>query len=272
MTERRQIYFISDRTGITAETLGHSLLTQFDVALEQTTIPFVDSVERAQRALQQIVAGAREARPIVFSTIVSPEVREVFRNSEHVVVFDFFDTFIGPLEHELKATSSHVIGRSHGRPHDSTYDIRIDAMNFALSHDDGQTLRHLDRADVILTGVSRSGKTPVSLYLALQFGIYTANYPLTEDELHQSRLPRGLAERRNRLYGLTIDPERLHRIRNERRPGSRYADLRQCRYEVARAETLLRREGIAYLDSTNRSIEEIASSIIHERGLPRRVH
>lgn len=272
MADRRPIYFVSDRTGITAETLGHSLLTQFPVELEQTTIPFVDSVERAENALRQIRNEAGERRPIIFSTIIEPEVRDVLRQSKDVVVFDFFDTFIAPLEQELKATSSHVIGRSHGRPHDSTYDVRIDAMNFALSHDDGQTLRHLDRADVILTGVSRSGKTPVALYLALQYGVYAANYPLTEDELGESKLPRALAERRKRLYGLTIDPDRLHQIRTKRRPNSRYAELRQCEYEIARAEALFRREGIPSLDSTARSIEEIASSMIHEQGLPRRVH
>ncbi len=272
MGERRYIYFISDRTGITAEALGHSLMTQFDVEIEQTTIPFVDSVARAEEALRRIRAEAGGTRAIVFSTIVQPEVREVMRRDDGVVVFDFFDTFIGPLEEELKAISSHVIGRSHGRPHGSTYDVRVDAMNFALNHDDGVTTRSYTRADVVLVGVSRSGKTPVSLYFALQYGIYAANYPLTADELVEGRLPTGLARVRDKLQGMTIDPDRLHQIRTERRPKSRYAELRQCEYEVARAETLFRRERIPYMDITTMSIEEIASTLIHQRGLARRVY
>ncbi len=272
MGERRYIYFISDRTGITAEALGHSLMTQFDVEMEQTTIPFVDSVARAEEALRRIRADSGGTRAIVFSTIIQPEVRDVLRRDDGVVVFDFFDTFIGPLEQELKAVSSHVIGRSHGMPHGSTYDVRVDAMNFALNHDDGVTTRHYTRADVVLVGVSRSGKTPVSLYLALQYGIYAANYPLTADDLVEGRLPQGLVRVRDKLYGMTINPDRLHQIRTERRPNSRYAELRQCEYEVARVEALFRRERIPYMDITTMSIEEIASTLIHQRGLTRRVY
>jgi len=274
MSNVRRVFFVSDRTGITAEALGHSLLTQFAVTTEQVTIPFIDSVERAQAALRRIHSAAAEddCRPIVFSTIIDPEILAVLRHSEGLVLFDFFDTFIGPLERELKVPSNHVIGRSHGIADDSTYDVRIDAINFTLNHDDGATLRHYSRADVILVGVSRSGKTPSSLYLALQFGIYVANYPLTDDDLTGLRLPRVLEQQRAKLFGLTIDPDRLHSIRSERRPNSQYAELRRCEYEVARAESMFRRERIPYLDITTMSIEEIASTLIHQRGLVRRVY
>ncbi len=273
MTDVRRVFFVSDRTGITAETLGHSLLTQFSVRTEQATIPFVDSAERAQAALRRITAASAEDdhSPIVFSTIIDPEVLAVLRESEQIVLFDFFATFIQSLERELEVPSNHVIGRSHGIVDDTTYDVRIDAMNFALHHDDGATHRHYSAADVILMGVSRSGKTPASLYLALQFGVYAANYPLTEEDLVATRLPRALAPHRGKLFGLTIDPDRLHQIRGERRPNSRYAELRQCEYEVARAEAMLRREGIPYLDITTMSIEEISSMVIHQQGLVRRV-
>ena len=273
MTDVRRVFFVSDRTGITAEALGHSLMTQFSVTTEQATIPFVETVERARAALRRITAASTEDDhpPIVFSTIIDPEVLAVLRGNEHIVLFDFFDTFIAPLERELEVPSNHVIGRSHGIADDSTYDVRIDAMNFALHHDDGATHQHYGRADVILVGVSRSGKTPASLYLALQFGVYAANYPLTDDDLIATRLPRALVSHREKLFGLTIDPDRLHQIRSERRPNSRYAELRQCEYEVARAEAMFRREGIPYLDITTMSIEEISSTVIHQHALTRRV-
>lgn len=277
MSDVRRVFFVSDRTGITAEALGHSLLTQFDVVTEQATIPFIDSVERAQGAVQRIRAASAHDhhRPIVFSTIIDQDVLAVLRDSQGIVLFDFFDTFVKSLESELKVPSQQIIGRSHGMADDSTYDVRIDAMNFALHHDDGATLRHYGRSDIILVGVSRSGKTPAALYLALQYGIYAANYPLTADDLENSGsgsgLPQGLRQQKEKLFGLTIDPDRLHQIRQERRPNSHYAELRQCEYEVARAEAMFRRERIPYLDITTMSIEEIASTLIHQRGLSRRV-
>ncbi|BAU57384.1 hypothetical protein HH1059_06980 [Halorhodospira halochloris] len=277
MSDVRRVFFVSDRTGITAEALGHSLLTQFDVVTEQATIPFIDSVEKSRGALKRIrAASARDLnRPIVFSTIIDQDVLAVLRDSKDIVLYDFFDTFIKSLESELKVPPQQIIGRSHGMADDSMYDIRIEAMNFALHHDDGATLRHYGRSDIILVGVSRSGKTPAALYLALQYGIYAANYPLTADDLVDNRfgsgLPQGLRHQKDKLFGLTIDPDRLHQIRQERRPNSRYAELRQCEYEVARAEAMFRRERVPYLDITTMSIEEIASTLIHQRGLSRRV-
>ena len=277
MSDVRRVFFVSDRTGITAEALGHSLLTQFEVITEQATIPFVDSVERARGALKRILANSAQDhhRPLVFSTIIDQDVLAVLRDSPDIVLFDFFDTFVKSLENELKVPSQQVIGRSHGIADDSMYDVRIDAMNFALHHDDGATLRHYGRSDIILVGVSRSGKTPAAIYLALQYGIYAANYPLTADDLVDNRfgsgVPNGLRQQKDKLFGLTIDPDRLHQIRQERRPKSRYAELRQCEYEVARAEAMFRRERIPYMDITTMSIEEIASTLIHQRGLSRRV-
>ncbi|MCG5547729.1 pyruvate, water dikinase regulatory protein [Halorhodospira halochloris] len=277
MSDVRRVFFVSDRTGITAEALGHSLLTQFDVVTEQATIPFIDSVEKSRGALKRIRAASAcdLNRPIVFSTIIDQDVLAVLRDSKDIVLYDFFDTFIKSLESELKVPPQQIIGRSHGMADDSMYDIRIEAMNFALHHDDGATLRHYGRSDIILVGVSRSGKTPAALYLALQYGIYAANYPLTADDLVDNRfgsgLPQGLRHQKDKLFGLTIDPDRLHQIRQERRPNSRYAELRQCEYEVARAEAMFRRERVPYLDITTMSIEEIASTLIHQRGLSRRV-
>jgi len=273
MSKKRTVFFVSDRTGITAETLGHSLLTQFDVALEQVTLPFVDSPERAQLALRQIEEAnqASGERSIVFSTVIDNEVRGILR-SANAVMFDFFETFIAPLEQELKVPSSHMVGRSHGLLDNTTYDIRIDAMNYALNHDDGVTTHHYSQADVILVGVSRSGKTPTCIYMALQYGVYAANYPLTEEDLEDGGLPKILEPYRAKLYGLTIRPDRLEHIRTERRPNSRYASPQQCQYEVARAEAIFRRENIPFINTTTMSIEEIATTILHERKLKRRLY
>jgi len=272
-TKPRTVFYISDRTGITAETLGHSLMTQFELDFEQVTLPFVDNLERARKVVAEInqVSANGGPLPIVFSTVVHDDVRNELGTSQ-AAFFDFFDTFISPLENELGVSSSHAIGQAHGQGNIQLYDVRMDAMNFALNHDDGTTTRQYDKADVIVTGVSRTGKTPVSIYLALQYGIYAANYPLTEEDLMETRLPRQLQPYRSKLYGLTIKPERLCEIRNERRPNSRYSSLQQCQMEVMRAEGLFRREKLRSANSTTVSIEEISTTIMLEMGLRRRAY
>jgi [pyruvate, water dikinase]-phosphate phosphotransferase / [pyruvate, water dikinase] kinase len=274
MPQRRTVFFVSDGTGITAQMLGHSLLTQFEgVEFNQVTLPFVDSVDRAAECLERIEREALRAdgRPIVFSTLVNGDVREVVRRANALFV-DFFETFIGPLEDGLGIKSSHTIGRSHSAMDKQEYKLRIEAVNFAMAHDDGASHRELNEADVILVGVSRSGKTPTSLYLALQFGVKAANYPLIPEDFERDRLPEALHAYRKKLYGLTIAPERLQEIRRERRPGSQYADPGNCRYEIERAEALMRREGIRWINSTAKSIEEIATTILRELNLQRHVY
>ena len=274
MTQRRTVFFVSDGTGITAQMLGHSLLTQFEgVEFNQVTLPFVDSTEKAEECLARIEAesASGNGQPIVFSTLVNHDVRAVVRRAQ-ALFLDFFETFIDPLEAGLGLKSSHTIGRSHSAMDKEEYRQRIEAINFAMAHDDGASHRDLGQADVILTGVSRSGKTPTSLYLALQFGVKAANYPLIPEDFHRMKLPQVLRPHKARLYGLTIAPERLHDIRRERRPDSRYADLDNCRYEVDEAETLMRREGIRCINSTSKSIEEIATTILRELRIPRHVY
>lgn len=272
MLQQRTVFFVSDRTGITAETLGHSLLTQFDgMNFRQEAIPFIGNVEKARKAVERINRTTLEegARPIVFSTLINDAVREEVMRSDGLFL-DFFEAFIGPLERELNMKSSHTSGKAHGMSNRAQYTHRIDAMNYALANDDGINIKNYDRADVLLVGVSRSGKTPTCLYLALHYGVYAANYPLTEDDLHGGRFPEFLLPHKNKLYGLTIDPERLAQIRSERRPDSKYASPQQVRYELGEAEQMFRRVGIPFLNTTNSSIEEIATTIIHETGIKRR--
>ena len=274
MPQRRTVFFVSDGTGITAQMLGHSLLTQFEgVEFNQVTLPFVDSVDKAQDCLERIERESLRGngQPIVFSTLVNGDVREVVRRANALFV-DFFETFIGPLESGLGVKSSHTIGRSHSATDKQEYKQRIEAINFSIAHDDGASHLELSEADVILVGVSRSGKTPTSLYLALQFGVKAANYPLIPEDFERNRLPEALHACKNKLYGLTIAPERLQEIRRERRPGSQYADPANCRFEVEQAETLMRREGIRWINSTSKSIEEIATTILRELKLERHVY
>jgi len=268
---KRQVFFLSDRTGITAETLGHALLTQFEgVAFENINCPYLDSAEKVAAVVARIdaAAGLGGGRPLVFSTLVDPQQREMIGRSGGVL-FDLFDAFIGPLESELGVRSSYAVGRSHGMGVYDRYKTRIDAVNFALAADDGVTTRNYSAADVILLGVSRSGKTPTCLYLALHYGIRAANYPLTEEDLGVRHLPAALEAYRGKLFGLTIDPERLQQIRSERRPNSRYATLAQCQLEVQRVEELYRKECIPFLDTSAVSIEEIATTIMHRAELTR---
>ncbi len=272
MRNRRTVFFVSDQTGVTAETMGHSLLTQFEgLEFRPVTLPFVSSVDKALEAVRKIDAAQAEeqVRPIVFSTLVQDELREIVMCSKGLFL-DFFAAFVGPLERELCTRSTHQAGRAHGMADQAAYTIRINATNYSLAHDDGAGAEY-GPADVVLIGVSRSGKTPTCLYMALQYGIFTANYPLTEEDLDGGELPARLAPSRHKLYGLTIRPERLRQIRNERRPESRYASAQQVEYEVRAAEALFRCYAIPYIDTTECSIEEIASRIINNSGIERRL-
>lgn len=269
----RQIFIVSDGTAITAETLAHSIMTQFpNLSYNQTRLPFTDTVEKAIDVARQINAkGAADGlRPIIFTTFVDPEIMRTFNEAVSGHIIDLFRKFVGPLETELGMKSAHSIGQSHRIRDDVKYNRRIAAIDYTLQHDDGQTNRGLDEADVILVGVSRSGKTPTSLFLAMQFGLKVANYPLIPEDFDRGSLPEALIPLRDKLFGLSIRPERLSEIRNERRPNSRYASLENCRKEIEDAENLMVREGIRWLNSTTKSIEEISATIIAELGLDHR--
>lgn len=261
----RTVFFVSDGTGITAETFGHSVLTQFELRFRQVRLPFIDTLDKAYDAVRKInEAFATDGqRPIIFSTLVKTELSDVIRQCKGMYM-DMFQTFVAPLEQELGVKSTHTIGRSHNIVDSEEYKNRIEAINFSLAHDDGQSHKNLSSADVILVGVSRSGKTPTSLYLAMQYGIKAANYPLIPDDFERGKLPSSLYEFKSKIFGLTITPERLSEIRNERRAGSKYASLENCRYEVNEAEAMMKREGIRWLSSTTKSIEEISTTILQE--------
>lgn len=262
----RTAFFVSDGTGITAETFARAILRQFEIAPKMVRLPFVDNADKAHQALRQIDHAAQVDgnRPLVFTTVVNTDVLEVLRRDCAGMLIDMFGTFIAPLEHELGMKSNHRVGRFSDVTRSREYHDRIEAINFTLEHDDGQSNANLEKSDVILIGVSRSGKTPTSLYLALQFGLKASNYPLIPDDFERRQLPAALLPHKKKLFGLTIDPKRLSEIRHERRPHSRYASLENCQYEVREAEALMRRSGIPILSTTHKSIEEIATIIRQE--------
>lgn len=261
----RTVFFVSDGTGITAETFGHAVLTQFELRFKQIRLPFIDTLDKAYEAVREINEAYEldGKRPIVFSTLVKSDLATVVRQSKGLHM-DLIQTFVEPLEQELGVKSTHTIGRSHDIADSEDYKNRIEAINFSLAHDDGQSDQNLAAADVILVGVSRSGKTPTSLYLAMQYGIKAANYPLIPEDFERGKLPGRLVQFRKKIFGLSIAPDRLSEVRNERRPGSKYAALENCRYEVNEAEKMMRREGIRWMSSTAKSIEEIAAMILQE--------
>ena len=262
----RTVFFISDGTGITAETFGNAILAQFEIKPRHVRLPFIDSVDKAHQAVRQInhTAEVEGKRPIVFTTLVNMEVLAVIKAQCNGMLLDMFGIFVAPLESELGIKSNHRVGRFSDASKSKEYDNRIEAINFSLAHDDGQSNRDLAGSDVILVGVSRSGKTPTSLYLAMQYGLKASNYPLIPEDFERRQLPPALVPHRKKIFGLTIDPQRLSQIRNERRPNSTYASLPNCNHEIHEAEAMMRREGIRWLSTTTKSIEEIATTILQE--------
>ena len=204
---KRSVFFVSDGTAITAETLGHSLLAQFPhVEFDIHILPYITTEEAAMNVVEEI--NACETRdgclPLVFDTLVDPNAREII-NTAKAVNLDVFEGLISKLEQELGTPPTTLVGQTHAVTNSESYKARIDAVHFALDNDDGARTRHYDKADLILIGVSRSGKTPTSIYLSLQFGIRVANYPLTEEDLDDNRLPAVLREHKSKLFGLMID-------------------------------------------------------------------
>lgn len=271
--DKRTAFFISDGTGLTVEAIGHSLLAQFrDQQVEQVTLPYIDSSEKVQQVLTRIERAAGESglQPIIITSIVSDQIRQQLHRSS-ALMLDVFESYLAPLAKLFGSGPSQAVGVSHGIANARRYSERIDAVHFAMDNDDGRRVREFERADVILVGVSRSGKTPTCLYLALQFGLRAANYPITEEDMDSTALPKILRPYRDKLFGLTIDPGRLMQIRQERRANSRYASMEQCEFEVRQVEQMLRRAQVPFLNATQLSVEELATRLMSQAGIERRI-
>jgi [pyruvate, water dikinase]-phosphate phosphotransferase / [pyruvate, water dikinase] kinase len=268
---QRTVFYLSDQTGITAELLGQTLLSQFDsVEFITQTIPYISNQEKAQKAVDLINRNAQQTGtlPVLISTIVRSDIKTILHTSQ-ALMLDVFEHFIAPLEETFNEHSNLRVGKKHSLEDKEAYDNRIQAVNFALNTDDGLSHKQYSKADIILLGVSRSGKTPTALYMAMQFGILAANYPITEEDLENHELPTWALQFKNKLFGLEIDATRLHEIRTDRRAQSRYASIEQCEYEVKQIKKFYLKEDIPTIDTTTRSIEEIATKIIAKSKLKR---
>jgi regulator of PEP synthase PpsR (kinase-PPPase family) len=270
------VFFLSDSTGISAETMGNALLLQFpDLVFERTTIPFISSVEVAREVVAELDAAMDgPVTPLVFTTAAEDRIRDELSKTRAPII-DFFEMHMAPVERILGRRGSREVARLHGVGDIKRYNTRMAAVEFTIEHDDGQSLRALDRADVVFIAPSRCGKTPTSMYLALQHGLFVANYPLVDEDLESRDLPRPVADLADRCFGITTTVERLSRVRNERRPGSRYADLTQCRWELRQATELYAANKIPVIDSSAKSVEEMAALVLQtlkrNGGVPSRL-
>jgi regulator of PEP synthase PpsR (kinase-PPPase family) len=269
----RPVFYISDQTGITVETLGNSLLRLYpSVKTNIITLPFIDSISKVNKVVDDINDLQKKSgtRPVIFVSIINPKIREII-SSQNFLVLDLFELFLAPLTAEFNEKPSNENIKSHTDADSKEYEVRMDATNFALSSDDGVAMADYDKSDIILVGVSRSGKTPTCLFLALRYGIFASNYPLTEEDLEESKLPKALAPYRSKLYGLSISPERLRSIRIARRGEGKYSSQQQVNFESRAALTLFQKNHIPFSDTTHQSIEEVASRIFSETKLVRRI-
>ena len=261
-------FFVSDSTGITAETLGSTLLTQFPAQrFERHTVPFLTTADHAQQVAARIDAVAGTGRAtVVFSTVVDPHLRGILEASAGFFV-DLFGSHIHQLEAALHTTANLQPGRAHGLGDALRYQSRMSAVEYAMEHDDGQSVRALERAQLILIAPSRCGKTPTSMYLALQHGIRTANFPLVDEDFAHRSLPGPIAPFQDKCFGLTSQPLRLSQVRQERRPGTVYASLPQCAWELRNAEAMYALNAIPHLNSAFMSVEEISATILQQMEL-----
>lgn len=268
----REVFILSDGTGITAQHLAHSLLSQFEhIDFHITTLPYIDSKQKALEVVDKInqVSKQCDEPPLIFATLIKQNAREIINRSKGKI-YDLFHAFLAPLEKTLNTKCSYTMGRTHSVSYSTSYQLRINSLNFTLDHDDGIKVSGYKNADIVIVGVSRCGKTPTSIYLAMQFGLKVANYPLTEDDASFGELPKCLVPYKSKLFGITISSDRLHAIRQDRQPNSNYASLAQCKKEVQNVERMLAHNNIPYINSTFHSIEEISTQMLAQLGIERK--
>ncbi|MCG9681442.1 kinase/pyrophosphorylase [Vibrio sp. Isolate23] len=271
--QSRDVFYVSDGTAITCETLGHVVLGQFPFNANEKTFPFVESEDKLADLLKEIELSYQEhgVKPLVFFSIVIPEIKQKLLKAP-AFSYDVLASIVQQVKDDIQMEPKPKLQRSRSVGKDSdTYFDRIAAIEYTLAHDDGITLKGLDKADIILLGVSRSGKTPTSLYMAMQFGLRVVNYPFIEEDIRRLRLLPEFEIHRHKLFGLTIDPERLTEIRENRLAGSEYASTEQCINELESVEALFRREAIPYINTSSLSVEEISTRILEKAGLRRRL-
>ena len=258
---RFHLHLVSDSTGDTVHSVARACLVQFD---EAQAIEHVWSMVRTRSQIDHVLAGIEANRGLVLFTMVNNALRQVLLDGcrrWQVPAIPVLDPVIGALAAYLGRESRGLPGKQHLL--DSEYFARIDAMTFAINHDDGQSSWGINDADVCLVGVSRSSKTPTCLYLANR-GIKAANVPFVPGVQLPSEL---LLAEKPLVVGLTNDPERLIHLRRNRlsmldhNEATDYTDLEAVRIEVREARRVFAEHHWPVIDVTRRSIEETASSI-----------
>ncbi|HAS6162632.1 TPA: kinase/pyrophosphorylase [Vibrio vulnificus] len=271
--QSRDVFYVSDGTAITCETLGHVVLGQFPFLANEKTFPFVESEEKLTELIKHIEISFQTngIKPLVFFSLVLPDLKARLMESP-AYCYDVLESIVQRVKDDIQMEPTPKLQRSRSVGKDTdTYFDRIAAIEYTLAHDDGISLKGLELADIILLGVSRSGKTPTSLYMAMQFGLRVVNYPYIDDDIKRLKLLPEFEIHRHKLFGLTIDPERLTEIRENRLAGSDYASTEQCQHELANVEALFRREAIPYINTTSLSVEEISTRVLEKTGLKRRL-
>jgi len=265
-TSNRAVFFVSESTGITAETMGHSLLSQFPhIDFTYLQRPYVNTLEKAKELVNEISQVSKEQgfKPLVFATMPETYINKTLENAD-CHYYEIFENILDKIGQDLHTKPTRESGLSHGLVNEKTYDARIEALNYTLKHDDAMVLKTLDQADVIIVGVSRSGKTPTSLYLALKYGIKAANYPVTDTDFDKGDLPEVLIDNQDKLFATKIEANRLHEIREKRRPSSQYSALATCIDEIKKAEELFDKYNLKPMDVTHQSIEELSAHIVRK--------
>lgn len=270
MWNSKDVYYLSGSTGILAEDLGKSLLCQFpEISFNEEKFSFIRTEKEAWEVRELIIKQSAGRRPLVFSTIMNPELIEIL-DAPEIEFFHICDSYLTRLEELLEAKPLRESGFSRHLD-DTTMAKRVSAIQYCIAHDDGSSTKDYDEAEAILLGVSRSGKTPVSVYLATQMGIKTANYPLVCDDLNAYRLPPDILRNRKKVIGLSTTPEILHHIREKRYKGSSYAKLATCVNEISQAHQIFLKYEIPVIMSDGRSIEETATQVAQELTIKKKI-
>jgi len=266
MWSAKDVYYISDSTGILATNLGQALICQFpEVNFSGEKFPFIRTVEDAKKTLAYILSRSGGRRPLIFSTIINSDVRKIF-DSPEVEFFDAFGHFLDRLETCLETPALREPG--FARHLDNVHMAkRVEAIYFCLEHDDGRKVDEFDEADIILLGVSRAGKTPISVYLSTQMGLKSANFPLTSEYLTRYRIPDGIMQNRAKAVGLTTSAQLLNSVREKRYPGSNYAKLSTCIEEIHQAQRIFQKNKIPIISTAGKSIEEAATQVLRELSI-----
>lgn len=266
MHKTRDVYYLSGSTGILAKDMGKALLCQFpEIHFKEELIPFIHTEVEAQKAIEKIRAQSTGETPLVLSTLLSKELNAVF-NSPDIEFLNIFDQFLVQFENFLQKKALWASGASR-YPNDRTMIRRVEAIHYCIDHDDGNSTKDYDKAEIILIGVSRSCKTPVSVFLATQMGIKTANYPLIRDGTDSFKLPPYLVRNKKKIVALSTSPQLLHQYREHRYADSKYAKLSTCRDELNKANMLYMDHRIPIVMSDGKSIEETATQVTQQLNL-----